>query len=227
MAAIDCKQFLNQLDAWMEGQRTADAQVHARSCKVCRSMADDLGAITTAARSMAAEQLDPPAHVWTSLRAQLEREGLIRDNPLVRVDQAPERRTATAGWRRWFGAIPRPALAGAYLAALVAGAVALSGPISKRVNDYRWIQGTKDSTSPLSAQLNSVEQTTMASLVSSNPLVTTVLHKNLAIVDNYITLCEKSVHDEPESEVARDYLYEAYQQKADLLAQLNERESSR
>jgi hypothetical protein len=226
MAAIDCKQFLNQLDAWMEGQRTADAEAHARSCNVCRSVADDLGAITTAARSMAAEELDPPAHVWTSLRAQLEREGLIREQ-LVRADRAPKRKTAAAGWHRWFGAIPRPALAGAYLAALVAVGVVLSGPISKRVNDYRWIQGTKDSTTPLSAQLNSVEQTTMASLVSSNPLVATVLHKNLAIVDNYITLCEKSVHDEPESEVARDYLYEAYQQKADLLAQLNERESSR
>jgi hypothetical protein len=28
---------------------------------------------------------------------------------------------------------------------------------------------------------------------------------------------------EPENELAREYLYEAYQQKADLLAQLNER----
>jgi hypothetical protein len=222
MAAIDCKQFLNQLDAWMEGQRTADAQAHARNCNLCRSVADDLGFITTAARSMGVEELEPPAHVWTSLRAQLEREGLIREQ-FVHTDKTPEPRTAAAGWRGWFGAIPRPALAGAYLAALVAVAVGLSGPITKRVNDYRWIQGTQDSTNPLSAQLNSVEQTTMASLVSSNPVVTTVLHKNMAIVDNYITLCEKSVRDEPENEVARDYLYEAYQQKADLLAQLNER----
>jgi hypothetical protein len=222
MAAIDCKRFLNQLDAWMDGQRTADAQAHARNCSLCRSMVADLGSITTAARSMAAEEIEPPARVWTSLRAQLEREGLIRE-PLVRVNETPERAAAAGGWRRWFGAIPRPALAGAYLAALVAVGVALSGPISKRVNDYRWIQGTQDSTSPLSVQLNSVEQTTMASLASSNPVVTAVLHKNMAIVDNYITLCEKSVHDEPENEVARDYLYEAYQQKADLLAQLNER----
>ena len=43
------------------------------------------------------------------------------------------------------------------------------------------------------------------------------MHQNLAIVDNYIALCEKSVSEEPENEVARDYLYEAYQQKADLL----------
>jgi hypothetical protein len=221
MAAIDCKQFLNQLDAWMEGQRTSDAQAHARNCKLCRNLADDLGSITAAARSLAAEELEPPAHLWTSLRAQLEREGLIRQQ--VSVGQITEHKTSAEGWRRWFGAIPRPALAGAYLAALVAVGVALSGPISKQVNDYRWIQGTKDSTSSLSAHLNSVEQTTMASLPSSNPVVTAVLHKNMAIVDNYITLCEKSVHDEPQNEVARDYLYEAYQQKAGLLAQLNER----
>ena len=221
MAAIDCKQFLNQFDAWMDGQRTADAQAHARNCTVCRSLADDIGSITAAARSLAVEELEPPRHVWTSLRAQLEREGLIREQ--VSVGQITEHKTSGAGWRRWLGAIPRPALAGAYLAALVAVGVALSGPISKRVNDYRWIQGTQDSTNPLNVQLNSVEQTTMASLASSNPVVTAVLHKNMAIVDNYITLCEKSVHDEPENEVARDYLYEAYQQKADLLAQLNER----
>jgi hypothetical protein len=221
MAGIDCKRFLNQLDAWMDGQRPADAQAHARNCNVCRSLANDLGSITAVARSLAVEELEPPAHVWTSLRAQLEREGLIREQ--VSIGQITERKTSGAGWRRWFGAIPRPALAGAYLAALVAVGVALSGPISKRVNDYRWIQGTQDSTSPLSAQLNSVERTTMASLASSNPVVTAILHKNMAIVDNYITLCEKSVHEEPENEVARDYLYEAYQQKADLLAQLNER----
>jgi len=59
--------------------------------------------------------------------------------------------------------------------------------------------------------------------LQSNPVVSAALHKNLAIVDNYITLCEKTVRDDPESEIARDYLYNAYQQKADLLAQMNER----
>jgi hypothetical protein len=49
------------------------------------------------------------------------------------------------------------------------------------------------------------------------------LHQNLAIVDNYIALCEKSVSEDPQNEVARDYLFEAYQQKADLLTQLTER----
>jgi hypothetical protein len=53
--------------------------------------------------------------------------------------------------------------------------------------------------------------------------VTASLHSNLEIVDNYISLCQDSVREEPDNEIARDYLYEAYQQKADLVAQLNER----
>ena len=55
------------------------------------------------------------------------------------------------------------------------------------------------------------------------PVVTASLHKNLEIVDNYIALCEKSVQEDPENELARDYLYGAYQQKADLLAQISGR----
>jgi len=43
------------------------------------------------------------------------------------------------------------------------------------------------------------------------------------LVDNYIKLCEKSVREEPQNELARDYLYDAYRQKADLLDQISDR----
>ena len=81
-------------------------------------------------------------------------------------------------------------------------------------------------TIPLSAQLDNAEQTYRFVMAVSNSTVTASLHHNLAIVDNYISLCEKSVREEPENEIARDYLYEAYQQKADLLAQMTERGDS-
>ena len=119
--------------------------------------------------------------------------------------------------------MPRPVLAGGYLAALVAVAFALSGPVNKRVNEARWLKGTQISTSPLSAQLDFAEQNSNSYVTRSNPDVAASLHQNLAIVDNYIALCEKSVSEEPQNEVARDYLYEAYQQKADLLTQMTER----
>jgi hypothetical protein len=76
---------------------------------------------------------------------------------------------------------------------------------------------------PLSAQLMSAEKASFSSSPASETPVTASLHQNLEIVDNYISLCENSVREEPENELAREYLYEAYQQKADLLAQLNER----
>jgi hypothetical protein len=217
MAPITCKAFLNHLPLRMEGSPYPDADTHLRNCPSCRNVVDDLNAIHSEVRSWSAEEAEPPARVWTSLRLQLEQEGLIRDERTAQLDLSRPR-----GFSGWFAGLPRPALAGAYLVLLIAVAFGLSRPINKRANEARWLEGTQDSTLPLSAQLTA-EQVSFASFNDSNPVVTASLNKNLAIVDNYIALCEKSVQEEPQNEVARDYLYEAYQQKADLLAQMTER----
>ena len=85
------------------------------------------------------------------------------------------------------------------------------------------MSGTRDTTGALSAELQTAERDSVSAMSVSDPVVTASLHDNLAIVDNYISLCEKSVREDPENEIARDYLYEAYEQKADLLAQMTER----
>jgi hypothetical protein len=210
-----CNEFFDRLEQWMEGDRPSDLQAHVRGCAQCRNVLDDLDAIHQTAQSFA--DVEAPPRVWISLRAQLESEGLIRN----RRSSWTERFGAWLGGV--FGAVPRPALAGAYLVALIAVGVALSGPGMQKSNDDSWINGTQISTQPLDAQLNTAERSSVSAMVNSNPVVTASLHKNLAIVDNYITLCEKSVREEPENEMARDYLYDAYQQKADLLAQMTER----
>jgi len=48
--------------------------------------------------------------------------------------------------------------------------------------------------------------------------VTDSIRRNLEIVDNFIALCEKSVREQPDNQMAREYLYGAYQQKAEVLA---------
>jgi hypothetical protein len=63
----------------------------------------------------------------------------------------------------------------------------------------------------------------VSALHGPNQVVNASFQKNLQIVDKYIAMCEKSVREEPENELARDYLYGAYQQKADLLAEMSER----
>ncbi len=212
MATIGCKDFPDYVEPWMEGDRHPDALAHLRDCPRCRSLVEDLKMIQTTAQEWGRTESEPPAHLWNSLRVQLVQEGLIH--------QQSKR-------RGWLPSLPRPALAGAYLAAVIAVAFGLSGPVNQRINRARWLEGTQNSTTPLRAQFASAEMNaTTLSVPDSNPTVTASLHNNLAIVDNYIVLCEKSVNEEPENELARDYLFEAYQQKADLLAQLSERGGS-
>jgi hypothetical protein len=219
MASPSCNHFLDQLESWMDGQHTPEAQAHLANCADCRTIVGDLGAIKVVAREWTASE-EAPERVWTSLRAQLEQEGLIKPSPAAATREKPAR----TGWLRgWFTAVPRPALAGAYLAALVAVAFAMSGPVSKRYNNYQWMSATQDETAQLSAQLDTAEAEQNASFSDPNPVVSASLHSNLAIVDNYIALCEKSVQEDPQDEIARDYLYDAYHQKADLLAEISER----
>jgi hypothetical protein len=214
MASPSCNRFLSQLESWIDGQRSHEAQAHLGSCPRCRGILEDLSSIQSVARDWAGAE-EPPERVWLAIRSQLQQEGILRIAPA-----APRR---LGRFRGWFSALPRPALAGAYLAALVAIAFSLSGPVSRSYNNYRWISSTQVQTAPLSAQLNTAESEQVASISDPNPEVSASFHSNLAIVDNYIALCEKSVQEDPGDEVARDYLYDAYHQKADLLAQISER----
>jgi len=221
MATMGCNEFLKQLEGWMEGERGAEARAHVKQCASCGALVADLDAIQDRAHAWGAEEVAPPDRVWVSLRAQLESEGLIRDAAAVELEPAVA--GARRGWLAGFFGAPRPVLAGAYLALLVAAAIALTGPSTRQLDEKRWMTGTQDTTGALSARLDSAERSTISAMAVSDPVVTASLHDNLAIVDNYIALCEKSVREDPENEIARDYLYEAYQQKADLLEQMTER----
>ena len=224
MATVTCKDFQGRFELSEDSPRAnapgdPSAQAHLRDCPSCRSFIEDLGKIRAAAAQSVASDPEPPARIWFSLRAELEKEGLIHDTP--------SRTPSSKSWVRQlfsgrFMALPRPVLAGGYLAVLLAIAFALSGPINSRINRKRWLDGTQSSTEPLSAQLIAAEKASFSSLPASESPVTASLHQNIDIVDNYISLCENSVREEPENELAREYLYEAYQQKADLLAQLDE-----
>jgi hypothetical protein len=223
MATVTCKDFQGRSELSEDSPRSSSpgdlsAQAHLRDCPSCRSFIEDLGKIRAAAAQLMASDPEPPARIWFSLRVELEKEGLIHDTP----SEIPSKSWVRELCSGRFTALPRPVLAGGYLAALLAIAFGLSGPINSRINRQRWLDGTQSSTEPLSAQLMSAEKASFSSLPASETPVTASLHQNLEIVDNYISLCENSVREEPENELAREYLYEAYQQKADLLAQLNE-----
>jgi hypothetical protein len=229
MKTMDCNEFANQLDEWLRGERSAAARVHARECTECRGIAEDFGAIANAARDWSLEDVAPSPRLWNAIRAQLQEEGLIRGESRQAAPIAAQPQTQIHGSRptRWFsgwfvGGL-RPALAGGYLAILIALSVLFIGPSGKQIDDSQWLARTQKSVRPLNAELDSAEHAVLSNLASASPVVAASLHQNLAIIDNDIALCEKSVREQPENELARDYLYQAYEQKADLIAQMADR----
>jgi len=229
MSTMDCSQFAQQLDDWLSGERSPAARVHARECRECRSLAEDFLAISKTAREWAIEEPDPSPRLWTALRAQLQEEGLIRDasrqpSP-VRARVQPQIEAAKpAGWRSgWFPGLLRPALAGAYVAALIAVSILFVGPSGKQIDDYQWLERTQVSVRPLTAELDSAERAVLSNVASADPELSNSLHQNMAVVDRDISECEQSVREHPENELARDFLYQAYEQKADLLAEISDR----
>ena len=57
------------------------ARAHVAACSHCQEFVADLATIVSAANELPAE-VEPPARVWVSLRAQLELEGIIK-TPVV------------------------------------------------------------------------------------------------------------------------------------------------
>ncbi len=206
---MQCHEFEQALEQQEAQQLPADAAAHLNDCVQCRALIADLETIQAAARQMPTE-VEPPERVWHSLRAQLAAEGRIRT----------EEKVARAGWLAVF---PRPALAGVYLSLLLAAAVLISLQVSRGPVVDSGAKATQQATAVLESQLNTVERRTVSAMHQRDPAVTASLRQNLNIVDNAIALCEKSVRQDPQNELAREYLYGAYQQKAELLAAMMDR----
>lgn len=214
MAPMRCDEFWQISGDWMDDERSPSAASHVSACPRCRALIADLEMIRKAGALLPEEE--PPARVWSAIKSQLEKERLIRTPGRAR----------SARWERFgsFGAF-RPALAGAYLSLVIIGA-ALLGTQMKTVNradqEAVWLEHAQTTITPLAADLTVAETKVLPALRAPGNDVTATLNHNLAIVDNMISMCEKSVREDPQNEMTRDYLYTAYQQKADLLATMAE-----
>ena len=212
MNTTQCTQFEEILGQQPDGPWPEAAAAHLDLCEPCRRLCRELDAIRSAGQELGASDPEPPEHLWLSLREQLRSEGLIRE---------PSR----PGWfTEWFGFSPRFAMGGAYVALLaLAGSLAAlhsGSPSVVRLDGVR--PSLSMSSGTLTADMNQTLDgdldRVVASLSKQNASLATSVRENLGVVDNLIVLCEKSVRENPDNPVAREYLYGAYQQKATLLA---------
>ena len=210
------EQFLVQED---EGTLPKTALSHMEGCQACRALSADFGAIHEMALGLGAEGIAPPERVWVSLRNQLEAEGLIRG------PQTESPKASDSG-HGWWAVFQRPAFAGVFLGLVLAAASTIgywSNSPQTASRDSQLAPQQEVSSVPTAESVFKEEVLTVGSdsfpgVERQDTAVTDSIRRNLQIVDNFIALCENSVREQPDNPMAREYLYGAYQQKAELLA---------
>lgn len=220
---MQCDQFERILVEQDPGALPEPALAHLESCEACRALTEDFGAIRDVARELGAEGIAPPERVWISLRNQLEAEGLIHE-----PQSAPQFRS-----RAWWTVFQRPAIAGTFLAMLLVGAAVVSfewsSPLSvvhTQLSPPQEVSTVPTADSVFKEEMLTVGNNFIPGSRRQDTAVTDSIRRNLQIVDNFIAMCEKDVHEQPDNEMAREYLYGAYQQKAEVLAAATNRSLS-
>lgn len=186
------------------------ARAHLTGCSSCQSLVADLTEIVATAHLLPTE-VEPPARVWHSLKAQLESEGIIK---------APG--TRLAWWQGFSDFLRTRALATVTVGFIIVAAIVIQLP--QRVMapvEARNVYGE------VAVTLNQDERGLLNVAPVANSTLDASLRQNLEIVDNFIADCEERLKQQPDDDFSREYLNGAYQQKAELLSVMMEREGGR
>jgi hypothetical protein len=187
------------------------ARAHIAECGSCQSLVEDLTSIVATAHLLPAE-VEPPARVWRSLRAQLEEEGIIKV-PSVRGNRV-------SWWHGFADLFHTRVLATAAVGLLIVAAVTLQlqHPVAPTEAQNIYAGAATD--------LNNDEAHLLNTQLSGTSTVDVSLRQNLEIVDQFIADCERRMKEQPGDDLSREYLSGAYQQKAELLSAMMERGGS-
>ena len=203
------------------------ARTHAKDCPACSGLLSDLTQIVALAHQLPAE-VTPPDRVWISLRAQMEAEGLIKEQP-VSVERV-------AWWRIPIFVGNRGLVGAAVGFLLLAGAVQIyrhpatpahpaieqeAGVVPQKPIGNDSLEQTSQTLRQAEIDLSNMQQAgTSPAGRSFSSLGNASLQQNLKAVDDFIVECEEHLRRDPADQLAHEYLSRAYQQKAELLSAL-------
>jgi hypothetical protein len=183
------------------------ARAHVAQCSSCQNLVGDLSTIVATAHMLPAE-VEPPQRVWVSLRAQLEAEGLIKTPGAQRA----------SWWDSLSDLFRTRAVATVAVGLLIVAAAGLQlqGPAPSPNLANNVYGDTAMALEQDEAHLPPLQ-------LAGSTMVDVSLRQNLDIVDGFIADCERRVQEQPQDDLAREYLSGAYEQKAELLSALMER----
>jgi hypothetical protein len=194
---MNCTEFQKGLAEFLDGGAGAEAEAHRKSCAACAGLVEDLEEISAQARLLAAAE-EPGEHLRARILAAVEAEGLSRVATL-----APHSLWWGAGQSRW--AVPVWAAAVAALLLLAFG--------------VRTLQQTQPAPQPAAvvqpAPLVDNDDMQFLSMVAKkHPSKSARYQKHLEAVNASIRDAKRSVEEDPDNELARERLIQAYDQKS-------------
>jgi hypothetical protein len=194
---MTCEEFERVLPELGRGHNM-EQEEHLRSCSACSDLIADLEVISQQARLLQSSE-EPSLWVWNSIEVALRQEGLIHE-------AQPQRSRVPApllGWKlRWLVPVA---------AALLVGFGAL-------IREHRMPLAAVHPTPPVAAvtadAMASDDMQLLNTVSERTPSMRASYEANLRSVNAYIRDAEQSAHNDPNDEVAQQYLRNAYEQKA-------------
>lgn len=217
---MSCTHYQGAIQEMADGTlgpvRRAELQTHLDHCEACRSLRADLQKIRDAAATL--DHPSPPDHVWLQIAGRLRQEGRV---------------TSVAPQRRHYALL---ALAAGLLLSVGASLWVLlprnqTDPSALRVPLVAGAGGNAegaDSVEGISDDLKVAEQhyqSAIAKLEKAaqgtdgpiDPETAAVLRKNLVAIDEAIAESRAALQTEPQSQPARDSLFDSLRRKVTLL----------
>ncbi len=219
-----CLKFRADLLAYLEGDSPADAAGHAAECEYCRCLLADIENVRQAGSAPGVDE--PPARVWTSVRAVLIEEKILR-RP---VGAKPAPAGFADGWFPWklTGFLRYPAPIAAAAAVLVASVVLFKAPgylvrsPMQSVNTLHPAAFMQSDVAPqdiasLRLTIRQLDEAYRANQASLEPSMRETYQKSLDSLNGEIQECRAAMKQQPEDGLTQDYLSDAYVQKARVL----------
>ena len=197
---MNCAEFQKALPYIIDGGGTPEQEAHLKTCAVCSDLVQDLRYIAEQAKLLVPMH-DPNPRVWAGIQSSLEQEGLVRPNAAGRFQPTVIPGGARWGtWTRW-GAV----------AAIVVIALTLilyrNGAPTQQQTADNVSQATSD------ANLDANDQKLLAVVAKQTPERAEVYKKSLHDVNKYIADAKKASDQDPNDDLARAHLLQAYDQK--------------
>lgn len=197
---MNCGEFQKALPYIIEGGGNAEQEAHLKSCPVCADLVQDLRYIAEQAKLLVPMH-DPNPRVWAGIQQSLEKEGLVRPSTAGRFQPAVIPGGAHWGaWTRW-GAV----------AAIIVVAFALV--MYRNGAPAPETAGNTASPAASDANLDANDQKLLAVVAKQTPERAEVYQKSLHDVNAYIADAKKAADQDPNDDLARAHLMQAYSQK--------------